>query len=143
MKKIIVILICCVVFAPSIYAHTSRVNRSFRIGNRILNGTPDSLLFIDLNNKIAEDNANLSYDDTNDRLTVGGLLINAAETPTSASATGTLGQLTWDTDYIYVCVSANTWKRTALTTWSTVDAFLLLESDDFILLESGDQLILE
>lgn len=39
------------------------------------------------------------------------------KTPASASDTGTSGQIAWDSDYIYVCTAANTWKRAALSTW--------------------------
>jgi len=47
-----------------------------------------------------------------------GLSINlASSTPASASATGTAGQITWDTNYIYVCTATNTWKRVAISTW--------------------------
>lgn len=38
-------------------------------------------------------------------------------TPASASSPGARGQIVHDADYIYICVAANTWKRTALTTW--------------------------
>jgi hypothetical protein len=37
--------------------------------------------------------------------------------PASAAATGTKGQVAYDTDYFYICVAANTWKRTPLSTW--------------------------
>lgn len=37
--------------------------------------------------------------------------------PETASSTGTVGQVAWDTSYFYVCVATNTWKRTALSTW--------------------------
>lgn len=37
--------------------------------------------------------------------------------PASATATGTLGEIRIDANYIYVCVATNTWKRTALSTW--------------------------
>lgn len=43
--------------------------------------------------------------------------IGQEKTPASASATGTKGEITWDSDYIYVCVATDTWKRTALSTW--------------------------
>ena len=47
-----------------------------------------------------------------------GLAINlASSTPASASATGTAGQVTWDSSYIYVCTATNTWKRVAIATW--------------------------
>jgi hypothetical protein len=43
--------------------------------------------------------------------------IGTAKTPASASATGTTGEIAWDTDYIYVCTATNTWKRVAIATW--------------------------
>jgi hypothetical protein len=39
------------------------------------------------------------------------------KTPASAAAAGTQGEVCWDTNYIYVCVATNTWKRTAISTW--------------------------
>jgi hypothetical protein len=45
------------------------------------------------------------------------LKIATAKTPASASATGTAGEICWDTSYIYVCTATNTWKRAALSTW--------------------------
>jgi hypothetical protein len=50
---------------------------------------------------------------TNDR----GLLLPISFTPASASASGTAGQVTWDSSYIYVCTATNTWKRVAIATW--------------------------
>jgi hypothetical protein len=43
--------------------------------------------------------------------------LRTARTPASATAAGNLGDICWDSNYIYVCVSSNTWKRTALSTW--------------------------
>lgn len=40
-----------------------------------------------------------------------------ATVPATASATGTAGQVARDTDYLYICVSTNTWKRVSLSTW--------------------------
>lgn len=37
--------------------------------------------------------------------------------PTTAGDSGTTGQVAWDTNYFYVCVAENTWKRVALSTW--------------------------
>lgn len=57
-------------------------------------------------------------------LGVGGLTVNTdslrvttAKTPATAAATGTAGQIAWDTNYIYVCVATDTWKRVAISTW--------------------------
>lgn len=65
----------------------------------------------------------------------------SVDAPLTATDTCVEGQIAWDASYIYVCIAANTWKRTEITTWLT--EFLLLESGDFFLLESGDKLILE
>jgi cytoskeletal protein CcmA (bactofilin family) len=46
-------------------------------------------------------------------LTINGLLLTAPSTK-AANATGVAGQVSWDSNYIYVCVATNTWKRTAL-----------------------------
>lgn len=37
--------------------------------------------------------------------------------PSSATASGSPGQVAYDSSYIYVCVAANTWVRAALSTW--------------------------
>ena len=39
------------------------------------------------------------------------------QTPASAAATGTAGTIVWDSNFIYVCISQNVWKRVAITTW--------------------------
>jgi hypothetical protein len=39
-----------------------------------------------------------------------------SRTPASATASGNRGDICWDTNYIYVCVATNTWKRTAIST---------------------------
>ena len=41
--------------------------------------------------------------------------LNAA--PASASATGTIGEIKFTADHIYVCVATNTWKRVAIATF--------------------------
>jgi hypothetical protein len=40
-----------------------------------------------------------------------------ANTPASSSATGITNQVSWDSNYLYVCVAANTWKRVALASF--------------------------
>lgn len=37
--------------------------------------------------------------------------------PASSTATGTTGEIRFTSDYIYVCVATNTWKRTQISTW--------------------------
>lgn len=43
--------------------------------------------------------------------------LNWVSPPVSANATGTAGQIAYDDDYIYVCVSTNKWKRIPIATW--------------------------
>lgn len=43
--------------------------------------------------------------------------VTLATTPATAASPGTPGQLAYDSDYIYVCVTTDTWKRAALSTW--------------------------
>jgi hypothetical protein len=45
------------------------------------------------------------------------LRLRQARTPTSSSATGAVGEMCWDSDYVYVCTASDTWKRAALSTW--------------------------
>ena len=44
-------------------------------------------------------------------------LLYFSPVPASATATGTAGNVAYDSGYMYVCVAENTWKRTPLTTW--------------------------
>ena len=41
----------------------------------------------------------------------------AGPAPLTASSAGTLGQIAYDSSYVYICVATNTWKRSNLTTW--------------------------
>ena len=50
----------------------------------------------------------------NGSITVGTLL-QAPQYTKAANATGTTGQICWDSNYIYICTATNTWKRVALT----------------------------
>lgn len=47
-----------------------------------------------------------------------GDVANIVDAPASANATGTIGQTAYDSNYFYVCIATNTWKRVALSTWS-------------------------
>ena len=58
------------------------------------------------------------YGKTNlDSLTVGQSATIPFNTPPNSNAIGFPGQICVDTDYIYVCVANNTWKRSSLGTW--------------------------
>ena len=43
--------------------------------------------------------------------------LRTAKTPASAAATGDQGTIAWDTNYIYICVATDTWKRVAISTF--------------------------
>lgn len=47
----------------------------------------------------------------------GDMYLATPTVPGSSVSTGTTGQISWDSDYIYVCVGTNTWKRTQIATW--------------------------
>lgn len=49
-------------------------------------------------------------------LSDGGMVV-PSKTPSSATATGTAGEIAFDDNYIYRCVATNTWKRVAISTW--------------------------
>ncbi len=53
------------------------------------------------------------YLDVNDN----GIRVEQSMTPASSSSTCNQGQIAWDANYVYVCVAANTWKRSALASW--------------------------
>lgn len=46
-----------------------------------------------------------------------GTFFETLTTPASSSAACTVGTFTDDTNFHYVCVATNTWKRVAITTW--------------------------
>lgn len=54
---------------------------------------------------------------TSARTTITNLLNTASSPPANAASSGTTGDLTWDSDFIYVCTNTNTWKRAAIATW--------------------------
>ena len=45
------------------------------------------------------------------------LFLPAPTVPPASASPGTVGQISWDANFIYVCTAPNTWKRTPITTW--------------------------
>jgi len=45
------------------------------------------------------------------------IIVRTAKTPATATDTGVTGQIAWDSNFVYVCVATNTWKKTAIATW--------------------------
>jgi len=54
---------------------------------------------------------------TGDTTLSNELFLPAPTVPPASNSSGTKGQISWDANYVYVCIATNTWKRTALTTW--------------------------
>jgi len=47
----------------------------------------------------------------------GNVIVSNVYVPTANTDPGTTGQLTWDGDYVYICVANNDWKRANLAAW--------------------------
>lgn len=47
----------------------------------------------------------------------GSLYVSKSFTPPASNSTGTVGQIAWDQDYVYVCYDTNRWKRAGISTW--------------------------
>lgn len=75
-------------------------------------GGAENYSFYGDGNLVNEGDANITG-----RLTLGKNPIWPGKTPASASAPGTTGEVSWDGQFIYVCVGTNTWKRSSLSSW--------------------------
>ena len=71
------------------------------------------------NNLIVEGNVGIGVTNPGAKLDINSdsFILKTAKTPASSSATCTTGTIAWDSDYVYVCIAANTWKRATLNTW--------------------------
>ena len=47
----------------------------------------------------------------------GNVILANTYVPLLANSNGFSGQVVWDSDYIYICVATNTWKRANISTW--------------------------
>ena len=45
--------------------------------------------------------------------------LQTSKTITNPTDAGTTGDICWDSSYIYVCISTDTWKRAALSSWGS------------------------
>ena len=63
-----------------------------------------------------------------------GINLNNPTIPASPSDTGTAGDIVWDSNYVYVCIATDTWKRFALSgfggVWTQVGADIDGEAAD-------------
>lgn len=51
------------------------------------------------------------------KVNADSLRVRTASTVTTATDAGITGDIRWDANFIYVCISTNVWKRTAISTW--------------------------
>lgn len=61
--------------------------------------------------------SNLTWNDNSLIISGNTLKITEPRTITSSGDTGEIGEISWDENYIYICVEENTWKRTSLASW--------------------------
>ena len=54
---------------------------------------------------------------TGNLIVSGNVVLGNIYVPTLANANGSAGQIVWDNSYVYICVSANNWKRANLAAW--------------------------
>lgn len=47
----------------------------------------------------------------------GSIILPISRTPASSTDTGTVGEICWDANYIYVCTATDYWERTAIAHW--------------------------
>ncbi len=64
-------------------------------------------------------NVGIGNADATAKLDVNGdrIRIRKSATPVSSSAPGNVGEIAWDSGYLYVCIAPNQWKRAELTSW--------------------------
>jgi hypothetical protein len=88
------------------------------VGSSANDGTGDSLraAFVKINDNFANI-TDVGFDAANVNVQ-GALVLSNSLAPTgNSSATGTAGQMVWDSGNVYVCVATNTWKRATLSSY--------------------------
>lgn len=96
-------------FGYSIFTTASGTN--LNIGRANINTTSSLLMTINTKfNQASVSGSSLDfYGNT--------LRITHPHTPASGSDTGNKGDICWDSEYLYVCVETNSWKKTSLISW--------------------------
>jgi len=64
--------------------------------------------------------ANAAGNAITSQVTGGNLLTSLTRqvtAPISTSSTGIVGQFAFDTNFIYICVATNSWRRAAISNW--------------------------
>ena len=63
-----------------------------------------------------------NIDNGSSSLTTGAIVaqqlrVTTTTAPTNYTSAGTKGDIAYDNNYLYICVSNNNWRRVALATW--------------------------
>tara|TARA_R100000234_G_C4987563_1_gene174027 strand:- start:527 stop:1453 length:927 start_codon:yes stop_codon:yes gene_type:complete len=95
----------------------------------VVNQTPSSLVNFRVE---SENNTHMLYVTGSDQVGIGvsdpapeitldisgsAIRLRNSSTPANASSPGSQGEIRWDANYIYICISTDTWKRVAISTW--------------------------
>ena len=90
------------------------MSHPINIGSSPNDGTGDSLrsAFVKVNT-----NFDLVSGANNGALSASSLAITSPTVPLSSTSSGSTGQISWDINYIYVCISTDTWSRASLSGW--------------------------
>jgi hypothetical protein len=98
-------------YGYSIYTSASGMDLNISMGN--VSGIQSQIIHIGTLNSIGV------ADPTTSTFNFSGRKIKIANTftPTSSSGVGNVGEICWDSNYLYVCVAPNTWKRSYISTW--------------------------
>jgi hypothetical protein len=88
------------------------------VGTSANDGTGDSLraAFVKVNQNFANI-TDIGFDAGNVNVQGALVLDNSLAPVGNSSATGTAGQIVWDSGNVYVCVATNTWKRATLSSY--------------------------
>jgi hypothetical protein len=62
-------------------------------------------------------NASFAFDKTTGTLKVERFRITKTQSPATTTSPGNTGEITWDGNWMYVCVAPNSWVRAGLYTW--------------------------
>lgn len=78
----------------------------------------ESGFYIDPVRSVDGSNVSLSYNTSTREITYSAnTFVSNTYVPGSAGSAGTIGQISFDGSYVYVCIATNTWKRANLSTW--------------------------
>lgn len=93
-----------------------------KLGTTIHNNLAGAMIFSRLTNANASGQSltESARFDADGHLHLAATPYLSTKTPSSPTATGKTGEIGWDVNYLYICVATNTWKRVALSSWTTL-----------------------